>query len=261
MTTLKDDICESLCHGFDVRSVPIGYAVKSPFRWFTGDSLVFFVRVNQGHVRLEDDGTTYSELEGAGVDFSSETRMTILDELLKEHGVVFDQSEMLFHTEWAVDRQAGKLVSNFLAFMTRLQDLTFLNRERVQNTFKDDLFSALRERLAGEATIAKDEVPVPELEYYAADIVVRHKNGRVAAIFAVSNERKALEAVLFSKEIELNRVANVVPFLVYEETNMTRINKRTQSRALNSDLELAAWDGGRSGVVDKVTRHVSIKAA
>lgn len=239
----------------------MGYAISSPFKWITGDALTMYVRHDRSKFRVEDDGTTYSELEAAGVDFASSTRLSILADLLKEHGTHFDQTEMIFYSDWVSEVQVGKSVSNFLSFMNRLQDLLFLNSERVKNTFKDDLFAALKAKLVGVAEVTKDDVPVPSLSDYSADIVIRHKEGRKAAVFAVSSERKALEAILFSKELELAEIKDVVPFLVYEETNMTRVNKRTQSRAYNSDLELAAWDGGQSGVVEKVIRHVSTKAA
>ncbi|WP_088346643.1 MULTISPECIES: DUF1828 domain-containing protein [Rhodomicrobium] len=259
--TLKEQICHALCEGFSVRVVPLGYAVKSPFRWVSGDNLVFYVRSEGGRVRLEDDGATIAELEGIGVDFSSDTRLEQLDSLLKQHNILFNQNSILFHTEWCEESEVAKLVPQFLSFLNRIQDLQMLNRDTVRNTFKDDVFLALRDRLGDDAQVEKNEVPVGALRDYKADVVVRHKSGRVAAIFAVSNEQKALEAILFSKELELNKVENVIPFLIYEDTNPVRINKRTQSRALNSDLELAVWDEGRSGAIDKVVRHVSTQAA
>lgn len=257
---LKEQICQSLCTGFVVRPVPMGFAIKSPFPWFTGDALTFYVRTQDGLVRFEDDGLTISELEGAGVDLSTDARLAIMNSLLREHSVTYDDDDVLFHSDWVSEEDAGSQVAKFLSFLTRMQDLLFTTRERVAGTFRDDLLAAITERLGGEATITTDEPPVSRLSDYVVDIIVKHKSGKTAAIFPALSEQKALEAVLFSKEIELKGVENVIPFLIYEEASSNRVSKRTQSRALNSDLELAAWDGGQVDVVEKVAKYVRLKA-
>lgn len=258
---LKDQICKALCDDFIVRAVPLGYAIRSPFDWFSGDRLVFYVRRENDRVRFEDDGATVAELEAAGVDFETETRLEALNALLKSHNVFFDRDTVTFHTSWRSEDDLGRHVVPFLSFLNRLQDLQLLNREIVRSTFKEDLFSALQDRLSTEAALEKDSSPTPSLRDHRADVVVRHKSGRIAAIFAVSSEQKALEAILLSKEVELQKIDNVVPFLIYEEQNSPRINRRTHSRALNSDLNLAVWGEEHSAAVEKVARHLAIQAA
>lgn len=50
--SLRDEICHALCDGFAVSNVPIGFAVKSPFKWYSGDNLTFYVRL-QNVARLD----------------------------------------------------------------------------------------------------------------------------------------------------------------------------------------------------------------
>ena len=254
--TVKEQICRALCDGFVSRQVPMGFAIRSPFDWFTGDKLTFYVRVRGSQMRLEDSGSTIFDLEGAGVDLSSVTRQELLEALCKEHGVLHDEDESVFHTEWLDEGRVGLAAITFVAFLQRLQDLTFTTRTRVASTFKDDLISALAERFGGEAEIVSDEPPVPSLSYYVVDILVKHKSGKVAAIFPGTSEQKALEAVLFAKEVELRNIDNVVPFLVFEQTQSGKIRKDTNAKALNSELQLAAWDGGRLDVLDKVAKRI-----
>ncbi len=259
--SLRDQICHALCDDFIVSPVPIGFAVKSPFKWYSGDNLVFYVRMQNGQLRLEDDGATYGELQAMGVDFSSDTRLDVLAALLKEHEVEFDQSEFLFHTRWVSDNSVGVETARFLSFMNRLQDLLFWTYDRVASTFADDLYNALKAHFVGKAEVVRNEAPVVDLSDYPADIVVRHQSGKVAAIFPVNREQKALEAILFSKEMELREASNIVPFMVYEDFETSNISKRTKSRALNSDLELATWDGGSKEVISKVERQLQVQAA
>lgn len=252
---IQEDICEALCGGFDVRPLKIGYAIRSPFKWFTGDHLTIYARVEGGRVRIEDDAASYAELTGAGVDFSTDTRLGILSGLMTEHGVEFDDVAMRFQTGWLTGTAAGDGAARFLAFMHRLQDLIFTTRDRVSNTFREDLFSAISQRLGTEAEVVLDEAVEKGFDDYVADILVKHQSGKRIAIFTGTSEARALEAILLAKELEINRADNVIPFLIYQETNTRRVSKKTQSRAINSDLQLGTWDGGMNDVLSKVERH------
>ena len=254
--SIERQICEALCKGFTARSVPIGFAISSPFDWFTGDKMIFYARTRGALVRFEDSGATLFELEGAGVDLSSHTRMASLRELCVDCGIMFDESASQFYTEWAKPEEVGFAAIKFMSFMVRVQDMLLTVRTRIASTFKEDLIAAVKERFSEEASIELNEPPVSTLSYYVVDIVLRHRNGKTAAIFPATSEEKALGATLFAKEIELRHIDNVIPFLVFEQAGSSRIGKDTQAKAMNSELQLATWDGGRMDVMDKIARHV-----
>lgn len=253
---LRERICDAFCAGFVVREVKMGFAVRSPFRWLTGDYLAFYGRRKGGQIRFEDDGLTVAELQGAGADILTGTRFEALQSMLQDCGVRYDDSAVLFHTDYAPEEQAGALVLSFLEFMTRLQEFQLTTRAKVENTFKDDLIAALVERFGAEQVVL-DEAPVQRLSYYKVDIVVHHSSGRTAAIFPGTSEPKALDAVLFSKELQLKRVANVVPFLIFEDLARPNVSAPTRSKATNSDLQLADWAGDKMEVIDKVEKYVT----
>lgn len=252
--TLGKQICEALCKGFIVREVPIGFAVASPFDWFTGDKMIFYARTKGALVRFEDSGATLFELEGAGVDLTSGTRLQQIQELCAESGVTFDEDDSHFFTEYVRAEEVGLAAIRFMSFMVRVQDMLLTVKAKVAGTFKDDLIAAVRERFGDEVSV--NEAPVSELSYYVVDIVVRHKSGKLAAIFPATSEEKALSATLFAKELELKHIDNVVPFLVYEHAGGTKVSSATQAKAMNSELELATWDGARAEVMEKIDRHV-----
>jgi len=252
--TIAKQICDALCGGFSVREVPIGFAIASPFDWFTGDKMVFYARTKGALIRFEDSGATVFELEGAGLDLSSGTRHEQLVELCQEAGVKFDEEECQFFTEYVKAEEVGLSAIRFMSFMVRVQDMLLTIKSRVASTFKDDLIAAVQDRFGAEVTL--NEAPVSELSYYVVDIVVKHSSGKLAAIFPATSEEKALSATLFAKELELKHIGNVVPFLVYEHAGTSRISRDTQAKAMNSELELATWDGGHAEVVEKISRHV-----
>lgn len=235
----------------------MGLAIASPFNWFTGDKMVFYARKRGAQIRFEDSGATLFELEGAGVDFSSSTRIEQLKEICQEHDVTLDEEEGLFYSEWSNADRAGLEAVNFMSFMVRVQDMLLTVRSRVASTFRDDLVAAIEERFESEATIEFGAAPVAALSDYVVDIVVKHRSGKTAAIFPATSEVKALEAVLFAKELELQRVTDVVPFLVFEKAEgEKKIRSSTRSKALNSELNLASWDGGRAEVIRKLANHI-----
>jgi len=240
---LKKQICNALCEGFSVRKVPVGYAIKSPIDWFLGEPLTFYIREEMGRARLEDSGTLYADLQAMGVDFTSNNRRLALDSLLKEHATQFH------------------IIPNYMAFLTRVQDLMFLNRDRVASTFREDLIAAVENRFKKLGKIEIGEAPIPSLPRYTVDIVVKTHNGKTLAIFPAVSELNSVEAILFSKELELEKVDNVIPFLVFEDFNSSKISQRTMARALNSNLSTAAWNGGKREVLDKIYNQSGLKDA
>ena len=86
--SLQKEICAAFCDSLIVRQVPAGYAISTPITWFSGDTLSFYARVEGGRARLEDSGSLVFDLQGQGVDFSSENRMEILSSLFSDHGVI-----------------------------------------------------------------------------------------------------------------------------------------------------------------------------
>lgn len=254
--TIARQICDALCGGFTARAVPIGFAIKSPFDWFTGDKMIFYARTKGALVRFEDSGSTLFELEGAGVDLNSSTRMDSLRQLCADAGVTFDEEDSHFFTDYVRAGEVGLAAIKFMSFMVRVQDMLLTVKSRVASTFRDDLIAAVQDRFSDDAEVIINDAPVSELSYYVVDIVVKHKSGKLAAIFPATSEEKALSATLFAKELELKHIDNVVPFLVFENAGSSRISKDTQAKAMNSELQLATWDGGHSEVLDKIGRHV-----
>ncbi len=252
---LQKEICSAFCDGLVVRKVPVGFAISTPVTWFSGDNLSFYARVEGGRARLEDSGSLLFDLEGQGVDLSSENRMEILSSLLSEHGVVLSEEDGLFHTEWVSKDGLAKLALPFLTFLTRVQDLLFLNREIVKSTFREDLISALEDTF-NEERVATSEALIPSLPHYTVDIVVRAQNGKIAAVFPATNDVSVLRAVLFSMEVQKNDICDIVPFLIYENLDKSAITQQSREIALNSDLTPAVWSGGKAEVMKKVERYV-----
>lgn len=252
---LQQEICAAFCDGLIVRKVPVGYAISTPVTWFSGDTISFYARVEGERARLEDSGSLLFDLEGQGVDLSSENRMEILSGLLRDHGVVLEEEDGLFCTEWVPKAKIAALALPFLTFLARVQDLLFLNREIVKSTFREDLIGALEDTFS-ETSVSVSEALIPALPHYTVDIVVRASSGKTAAVFPATNDVTVLRAVLFSMELQKHNVPDIVPFLIYENLDKGAITHQSREIAFNSDLTPAVWSGGREEVMQKVQRYV-----
>lgn len=252
---LQKEICKAFCDGLIVREVPMGFSISTPVTWFSGDTISFYARVEGDRARLEDSGSLLFDLEGQGVDFTSENRMELLSALLDEHGVMLSEEDALFCTEWTPANDVARQAIPFLTFLTRVQDLLFLNREIVKSTFKEDLVAALEDKFS-EGNVAQSEALIPSLPHYTVDVVVRAASGKVAAIFPATNDVNVLRAVLFSMEVQKHDLSNIVPFLIYENLDKATITQQSREIAANSDLLPAVWSGGRDEVIQKVQRYV-----
>ena len=63
---MKADLCQAFCNDITVTEVPAGLAVSTAFRRDDGDKVSFYVVTeDSGDIRLEDDGATIPQLEGA----------------------------------------------------------------------------------------------------------------------------------------------------------------------------------------------------
>lgn len=252
---LADNICRSLCDGFSVKQVPMGFAIKSPFDWFMGEPMTFYARLDRGRARYEDSGLLVHDLEGMGVDFESQSRRNVLNSLLEEYGVTYDQSEEMFVTDWVPPSSLAQKTPSYLAFLSRVQDLLFLNRDRVASTFREDLLQAIQEKFSGRAEIEQSICPTMKLPQSIVDIVVKFENGSTLAIFPATSELKAYQAMLFATELNQESIDNIVPFLVFENMGSSKVGANTMTKVMNSNLQTAAWDGGRDGVLDKLNRY------
>lgn len=135
-------ICAAFCAPVALNEVPIGYALRTPFRRADGDAVSIYLRrdsEDRSRYRLEDDGQIIGFLEASGVDLETETRQEALADLLREHGAFFDETECVLHTDFMPEKDVPAAAVSFSALLLRVIDLLLLARNRVRSTFREDL--------------------------------------------------------------------------------------------------------------------------
>lgn len=259
MNLLKD-ICNTFCDGLAMREVPMGYAIRTPFKDTAGDAVALYARRSgsgSSLIRLEDDGATIATLQEEGFGVDGGPRHTEFLALLAEHNVLYDEGESLLHTEFMSEERLAPAFLKFMSLMLRVADLRLLSRERVRETFKADIQAFVEETFVGLALVERDAAPSSMLSDYIPDAIVRAP-GATLAVYAGSSEVKALEAFVLWQELLRQGVKDILPIVVFETAKPQQIKARTLSRLMNSDVALASMDGGRWDVAQKLRQRAAV---
>ena len=143
---LETVLCKSLCGQAQVRTAEDGlWQVKTPFSYPDGDAYSLYVKqLPTGGLRVTDAGLTLMHLSyDNDLDKIREgARGKLLQQILAESDLVEEDGEFF------IDGPADHLGLNVFRFgqaLTRVHDLTFLNRVRAESTFYEDLRELLKE--------------------------------------------------------------------------------------------------------------------
>src|SRR5579885_2224242 len=195
---MKEEICRAFCNEVTVKDVPVGLAVSTPFRRSDGDAISFYVvkaDTLAGVARLEDDGETIPYLEACGVDFETATRKKAFEELLKEYGAEFDESENVIRTANMREAELPRAALRFSALLLRIYDFLLLTQEHVESTFKEDAKKRIKEAIGSRAVIQEDTIVSPELAEVTPDLLIAANGRDPVAIFLTQSATRVQDAI------------------------------------------------------------------
>jgi hypothetical protein len=168
--------------------------VETPFAFGDGDLYSIYLEgLPTGGVRVTDAGHTLMQLSYAmDVDkLRDGTRERLFQKVLSESGVQEQEGEIFVDTS---AEQLGQRVVQFGQALTRIHDLSFLNRARTESTFYDDLHGALL-KIVSPDKLRKDFVDPAVGAEYPIDFRIEGKNEPLF-IFGVPNRDKARLATI-----------------------------------------------------------------
>ena len=113
------------------------YRVFTPFRFEDGDHLSIVLRQNMLGWTLSDEGHTYMRLtyDMDEADFLSGTRQQIISDALSVFQVEDRDGELVLNVP---DNRYGDALFSFVQALLKITDVSYLSRERVRSTFKED---------------------------------------------------------------------------------------------------------------------------
>lgn len=252
---MKEQICSAFCSDLAVREIESGFAISTPYEDVYGDPIGFYaIAEKSGDYTLIDNGSTVAFIESAGATLDSGTRLDVFNSLLTEYGAIYndDRGELSILSVTATELPRASL--RFMALLLRLKDLLLLTRERVESTFREDVITALRERLKDSAEIREDEPVSDRLLDVVPDLVLRAPNRDPVALFIATSDQKVNEAIYLQMVAvhEAKMPLSVVAMLEHENSVKGPIRQRADNR-LDA---VPRYRKDEFGAIDRVVKEV-----
>lgn len=199
---LKKTVCSTLCADVKVSERGSGLLyVSTPFSFPDGDSYSMYIKtLPTGGLRISDMGETLMHLSyDSDIDkFRDGTRKKLFDQILSEMDLTEDNGEFF------IDAPADAIGYNLFRFgqaLTRIHDLTFLNRIRAESTFYEDLREKLRSYTDAEKIHESYVVPgVANASNYPVDYYIEGGQ-QPLYLFGVPSRDKARLATIILQHL------------------------------------------------------------
>lgn len=183
---------ESACGEIDLTSSGINrYSVHVPFSFTDGDHYVIILRQEGKKWVLSDEGHTFMHLsyELRAMEFEEGNRRKIIDEVLNSYQIENRGGELVLTIP---PSRYGDALFTFVEAITRITDITFLNREVVMGTFREDFIRIVSEK-CNEAGIKSIDFnythPIHDPDgNYSVDARLNGVISRQVLLFAVGND-------------------------------------------------------------------------
>ena len=225
-------ICSSLCA--DVKIVQQGdglLCVSTPFAFSDGDSYSIYLQSLQtGGFRITDIGGTLMHLsyDNDVGKLREVTRGKVFRQIISE----LDLSEE--DGEFYIDSPADQLGANIFRFgqaITRIHDITFLNRIRVESTFYEDLIEKLQAHVGARSIRENYLIPgLGNADNYPVDFFIEGFS-RPLYLFGVPTREKAMLTTIILQHLNAVHL-NFRSMVVFQ--NSADMPSKDVSRLMNA---------------------------
>ncbi|TVQ13701.1 MAG: DUF1828 domain-containing protein [Balneolaceae bacterium] len=253
---LEENLCNVMCAEIKLRPKNEELVlVETPFYFADGDPYQIYIKeMPGGIIRLTDMGHTMMHLsyENNIDKFREGTRGKILEQIKSETFISENEGEFY------VDTTIEALVLNIFRLsqgLTKVNDLTFLNRARAESTFYEDLKEQLL-NIVGEDKIIEDYY-YEDMEN-STDYPIDYKiDGKYAPLFlfGIPNRDKARLTTIILERL-LRAKADFDSLLIFSDQGT--IPKQDLARLSNAGGEMIASLDAEADFSRKLTRRVSM---
>jgi hypothetical protein len=211
--------------------------VSTPFTFSDGDAYPIYLQCMQtGGFRITDLGGTLMHLSYEhNIDKLREgTRGKIFRQIVSELDLQEEDGE--FFIDGPTDR-LGTNLFRFAQAITRLHDLSTLNRVRVENTFYDDLREKLADHFASSSVREHYQVPgLKDAASYPIDFFIERET-RPLYLFGVPTREKAMLTTIILQHLNAAKL-DFVSMVVFQ--NSADIPSKDLGRLMNAANDMVS---------------------
>lgn len=253
---LQHNLCKSLCAQIKLsRKNEKLMRIETPFFFSDGDPYQMYIKEGAGGVlRLTDGGHTMMHLsyENDIDKFKEGTRGSIFEQIQSEFEVEYENGEFFKLTN------SSALVIDIFGFgqaLTKVNDLTFLNRVRAESTFYDDLFERLVSLVPSESVHKNYINPaIDKAEDYPIDFYIETAKTPLY-IFGIPNADKAKLTNIILERL-LRSDINFESLLIFAD--QSKIPRGDIARLSNAGGEMISSLSAQEDLSRKVLKKVAL---
>jgi hypothetical protein len=252
---LQETLCSLLCANVKVRPKNGKlFSIDTPFYFADGDPYQIYIKeMPAGNIRLTDMGHTMMHLSyDNDIDkFREGTRGKLFEQIKSELSIVEDNGE--FYIETPIEN-LGFNIFRLGQALTKINDLTFLNRARAESTFYEDLQEQLF-KIVPEDLVKKDYFyeQMENASDYPIDYRIEGKHSPLF-LFGIPNKDKArLTTIILERLLRSN--ADFENLLIFSDQGS--IPKQDLARLSNTGGEMIASLDAESDFSRKLLRRIN----
>lgn len=247
-------LCSAMCAEVKIRPKNTKlFSIETPFYFADGDPYQIFIKeMPGGIIRLTDMGHTMMHLsyENDINKFREGTRGKIFDQIKAE--TLIDEDNGEFFVDTSIE-DIGFNVFRIGQALTKVNDLTFLNRARAESTFYEDLQEVLY-KIVGEEHIKKDYFfdAMENSRDYPIDYRIEGKHSPLF-LFGIPNRDKArLTTIVLERLLRAN--VDFDSLLVFSDQGS--LPKQDLARLSNVGGEMIASLDAEADISRKILRKM-----
>ncbi len=181
------------------------YIVHVPFTFDDGDHFVILLKEEGGKWLLSDEGHTFMHLsyDYGNLEFDQGGRRSIIDAVLSNFGIEDRGGELVLPIPIG---EYGNALFSFAQAITKITDVTFLDRDRARSTFKEDFQELVEDksREAGFESVQFDythPVQDPQMQY-PVDARINTKVTPQLLVLGIGNDANCRDATITLQQWE-----------------------------------------------------------
>jgi len=253
---LQSTLCALMCAEVQIKPKSSKLLlVETPFYFSDGDPYQIYIKeMPGGLLRLSDMGHTMMHLsyENDIDKFRQGTRGDLFNQIKSE---IFLEED---NGEFYIDTPIENLGSNLFRLgqaLTKINDLTFLNRARAESTFYEDLKEKLI-KIISEEKIKEDYLyeQMENSKDYPIDYRIEGKNSTPLFLFGIPNKDKVRLTTIIIERL-LRADANFDSLLIFFD--QSKIPRSDLARLSNAGGEMIASLDAEEDFGRKILRKVA----